>query len=78
MVEEAENFLRDLGFAHIRVRCCGKTARIEVAPDQIEKLLDSNIRQKISLQFQKLGFVRTSIDIDGYKTSGFFDTKPLQ
>ncbi len=78
MVEGAENFLRDLGFAHIRVRCCGKTARIEVDPGQIDRLLDSNIRQKVSLQFLKLGFVKTSIDIDGYKTGGFFDTKPLQ
>jgi hypothetical protein len=41
-------------------------------------LLDSNIRQKVSLQFLKLGFVKTSIDIDGYKTGGLFDTKPLQ
>lgn len=78
MVERAENFLRDLGFAHIRVRCCGKTARIEVDPGQIDRLLDSNIRQKVSLQFLKLGFVKTSIDIDGYKTGGIFDTKPLQ
>jgi len=78
MVEGAENFLRDLGFAHIRVRCCGKTARIEVDPGQIDRLLDSNIRKKVSLQFLKLGFVKTSIDIDGYKTGGFFDTKPLQ
>jgi uncharacterized protein len=78
MVEGAENFLRDMGFAHIRVRCCGKTARIEVDPGQIDRLLDSNIRQKVSLQFLKLGFVKTSIDIDGYKTGGFFDTKPLQ
>lgn len=78
MVVDAENFLKDLGFAHIRVRCCGKTARIEVDPEQIGRLLDSNVRQKVSLQFLKLGFVKTSIDIDGYKTGGSYDTKPLQ
>ncbi len=77
MVEESENFLRDLGFDHIRVRCHGKTARIEVAPEQIEKLLDNNIREKISHQFLKSGFENTSIDIDGYKIDESFNTKPL-
>jgi len=68
MVEKAETFLKNLGFVHnIRVRCNGKTARIEVDPGQIEKVLDNTIRQKISQQFLKLGFDRTSIDIDGYK-----------
>ena len=78
MVEESENFLKGLGFNHIRVRCHGKTARIEVDPGQIDRLLDSNIRHKISQQFLKFGFVKTSIDIDGYKTGGCFETKPLQ
>lgn len=67
MVENAENFLSDLGFVHIRVRCHEKTARIEVDPEQIDKLLDFENRTKISLYFLQLGFDRTSIDIDGYK-----------
>ncbi|MDA3918558.1 MAG: ATP-dependent sacrificial sulfur transferase LarE [Deltaproteobacteria bacterium] len=77
MVEESENYLRDLGFDHIRVRCHGKTARIEVAPEQIERLLDNNIRKKISHQFLKSGFENTSIDLDGYKIDESFKTKPL-
>ncbi|MCP4671476.1 MAG: ATP-dependent sacrificial sulfur transferase LarE [Desulfobacula sp.] len=68
MVEKAENFLKEFGFTNIRVRCHGKTARIEVDPGQIEKISDIKIRQNISQLFLQLGFDRTGIDIEGYRT----------
>lgn len=68
MVDRAESFLQDLGIAQVRVRCHGKTARIEVEPGLIDRILNSDIRQKISTEFQAIGFEHTSIDIDGYKT----------
>ena len=67
-VDTAEIFLQDLGFDQVRVRCHGKTARIEVDPDLVDRILTSDIRQKISEKFQKIGFEHTSIDIDGYET----------
>ncbi len=69
MIKKAEAFLRELGFDHIRVRCHGKTARIQVDPIQITRLLDISIRKKISTQFLKAGFENTSIDVDGYKNA---------
>lgn len=66
-VNKAETFLKMLDFVHVRVRIHGKTARIEVEPEQIIRISDKNIRQKILQQFLKLGFENTSIDIDGYK-----------
>ena len=68
MVDKAEFFLQDLGFAQVRVRCHGKIARIEVEPGLIDRILNSDIRQKISKEFRKIGFKYTSIDIDGYET----------
>lgn len=68
MADTAEAFLQDLGFAQVRVRCQGKTARIEVDPDLVETILNNEIRQKISTVFARIGFQHTSIDIDGYKT----------
>jgi pyridinium-3,5-biscarboxylic acid mononucleotide sulfurtransferase len=68
MVDRAEVLMHDLGFAQVRVRCHGKTARIEVEPDLINNFLNKEIRQKISIGFARIGFEHTSIDIDGYKT----------
>jgi len=68
MVDKAEFFLQELGFAQVRVRCHGKIARVEVEPGLVDRILNSDIRQKISKEFRKIGFEHTSIDIDGYKT----------
>lgn len=68
MVDKAEFLLQGLGFGQVRVRCHGKTARIEVDPDRIDTILKKEFRQKISTAFAKIGFEHASIDIDGYKT----------
>jgi len=73
-VDKAEIFLQDLGFDQVRVRCHGKTARIEVDPKLIDKVLNHHIRQKISKKFQEIGFDHAGVDIDGYKT-GKMNTK---
>lgn len=41
MVDHAEQLLLDLGFHQVRVRIHDKIARIEVMPDEFEKLLCS-------------------------------------
>ncbi len=67
MVDNAESLLQDLGFSQVRVRCHGKTARIEVEPDLVNLILKKEFRQEISIAFANFGFEHTSIDIDGYK-----------
>jgi uncharacterized protein len=67
LVDTAEAFLQALGFDRVRVRCHGTSARIEVDPGRIDRILKPAIRQEISKEFQTLGFVHTSIDLDGYK-----------
>ena len=69
MVDRAESFIQDLGFVQVRVRCHGKIARIEVEPMLIDTLLNSDVRQKISTEFQKIGFEYVSVDVNGYKAA---------
>ena len=66
MVEEAEDFLYDLGLRILRVRHHGETARIEVPPQDFATILEHHdrIRQK----FHDLGFVYVSLDLDGFKS----------
>jgi len=68
MIDEAEMLLQDMGFDQVRVRCHGSAARIEVTPDLIETIMKKNTRQKISMNFKKIGFEHIGIDIDGYTT----------
>ena len=68
MVDKAEQLLLDLGFEQVRCRIHGKMARIEISPDQFNKILDSEIRNKIYDEYKKIGFSYVSLDLKGYRT----------
>ncbi len=67
-VGAAEEFLRSLGLGQLRVRDDqGVTARIEVPPEDIEKLLGER-REEIVKRFKELGYKYVSLDLEGYRT----------
>ncbi len=65
-VEQAEDFLKSLGFNNIRVRDHSGVARIEVDVDKIELLLAPQTRKTISVHLKKLGYTFIALDLDGY------------
>lgn len=67
MVDEAENFLRDLGFRNIRARHQGKTMKIEVAPDDIKRFFEDNIREKVLHALKNIGYTYVTVDLEGYR-----------
>lgn len=67
-VELAEDFLRSLGFAQVRVRCHGDVARIEVPSGLIRLLNKDGIRGKIVKRLKALGFPYIALDLQGYRT----------
>lgn len=67
-IEEAETVLRDLGFVQYRVRVHGDVARIEVVPDEIPRLLSSDVSDRVHEEFHRLGFLHVSVDLKGYRT----------
>jgi uncharacterized protein len=68
MIEEAEQFLLDLGFQQVRVRHHGEIARIEVSPDEREKIFNVELMNKISAKLKKIGFKYVTLDLSGYRT----------
>lgn len=68
MIDEAEQFLMDKGFAGVRVRMHGELARIEVLPEDITKLAGESIRKAVYERFRQIGFVYVTIDANGYRT----------
>ncbi len=66
MVEKSEQFLASLGFINFRVRCHGTIARIELMPAYISRIAKESIREKIVMEFKKLGFSYITIDLEGY------------
>ena len=69
MVGQAEQLLLDLGFRQMRVRMHGKDlARIEVLPEEVERVTSPEIREKILKKFREIGFTYVCVDLKGYRT----------
>ncbi len=66
-VDEAEAFLRSLGFRQARVRSHGDVARIEVEPAQVSRLAEARTRTRVAARLKELGFLFAALDLDGYR-----------
>jgi len=66
-IEEAEDFLRTLGLVEFRVRHHDTIARIEVNPQDIEKVTTEPTRTKIVNKLKSLGFKFITVDLQGYR-----------
>lgn len=65
-IENAEEYLTNLGFEQLRVRLHGDVARIEVPREDMRKILD--IRPALAERFKSLGIVYITLDLEGYRT----------
>jgi uncharacterized protein len=66
MIENAEDHLHYLGFTQVRVRLHSGIARIEVIPEEMERLLQK--RTVILDTFRSIGFQYVTVDLGGYRT----------
>lgn len=72
MVDASETFLQEKNFKQFRVRIHGEIARIEILPDEFEKLL--KLREEIILQFKNYGFKYVTLDLQGYRVGSMNET----
>ena len=68
-VDAAETFMRDLGFRFFRVRHHDdRTARLEIGLQEIQRLFDAALRDKIVAKMKELGFVYVTLDLQGFRS----------
>jgi uncharacterized protein len=68
-VDAAETFLRDHGFRSFRVRFHDEnTARIELSPVDMTRLLEVRFRGELVAHLKRLGFIYVTLDLQGYRT----------
>lgn len=68
MVDKAEQLLLDKGFHQVRVRIHDRMARIEIMPEEFEKLIEKKTREEIVTKLKSYGFTYISMDLTGYRT----------
>jgi pyridinium-3,5-biscarboxylic acid mononucleotide sulfurtransferase len=69
-IEAGEASLRELGFRQFRVRAHGtqgELARIELAPEELERGLDPQLARRIAARLKEAGFALVALDLEGYR-----------
>jgi uncharacterized protein len=66
-IEAAEGALLDLGFRRVRVRVHGGTARIEVDPSEVARLLTEPLASLATQAVVRAGFPAVTVDPRGYR-----------
>jgi uncharacterized protein len=69
-VDDAEQFLRTLGFRQLRVRHHNKIARIEVELSELPRLVEPAIRERVVRELKRLGYGFVTVDLAGYRMGG--------
>jgi len=67
-VASAERALRRLGFGEVRVRHHGSVARIEIAPEGLERAVRPSVRRAILEALAPLGFAYVALDLQGFRS----------
>ena len=66
-IDQAERFLKDLGFAAVRLRSHEDLARIEVPRERVAEMVAADRRHGIDAQLKALGYRYVALDLAGYR-----------
>jgi len=67
MIERGEAALRELGFRQFRVRLHDKLARVEIAPEEMDRAFSKETCAAISHALKRAGFTYVALDLEGYR-----------
>ena len=67
-VEDAEDFLWNLGMREFRVRHHDTIARIELGPRELSLFSEAGRQNEIVQHFKSLGYKYVTLDLEGYRT----------
>jgi uncharacterized protein len=73
MVEQGEDYLRSLGLGQLRIRLHGTLARLELLPEEFDRLLP--LRAEVYDTLRSLGFSYIALDLRGYRTGSLNEKK---
>jgi len=70
-IDEAERYLRELGFKQVRVRLHNHIARIELERNDFQRAL--KFSERITSKLRSFGFAYATLDLKGYRTGSMHE-----
>ena len=77
-VAAAEDALRALGLRELRVRHHDTIARIEVPVAAMSMFLDPAVRERVSAELKRLGYLWVTLDLAGFRSGSLNDALPAK
>lgn len=68
MADQGEQLLFEKGFHQFRVRVHGTMARIELLPEEMERMMARPLRDEFYEEMKRIGFSYVALDLKGYRT----------
>jgi uncharacterized protein len=68
MIDEAESFLLGLGFKQVRVRHYLNLARIEVYREEMGRLMENAVRERVIKRLKEIGYKYITLDLQGFRS----------
>jgi uncharacterized protein len=67
-VDRGEEILREFGFREFRVRHHDTLVRLEIAPEEMDRVLNKEVLKQLAQRFRDLGFKYVTLDLQGYRS----------
>jgi uncharacterized protein len=67
-IGNCESWLHQQGFSTYRVRTHDNLARIEIAPEEMPRLLDTSLKEELILICKANGFTYVTLDLQGFRS----------
>lgn len=67
-VERGEKILKELGLTEFRVRVHGDLARLEIASQEMERILSKQMTEFLAEKFREIGFRYVTLDLQGFRS----------
>lgn len=75
-VDEYEDGLRALGFRQLRVRFHDAIARLELDVDELPRVLEPGMRDRVVALGKRLGFTYVALDLGGFRSGSLNELLP--
>jgi uncharacterized protein len=72
-IERGEEILSAMGFRQFRLRHHGELARIEIARDELPRMLSLPVFEQASAALKRLGYKYVTLDLEGYRSGSMND-----
>jgi len=75
-VGRAERLLKELGFRQCRVRVHGDVARLEVDREDLSRLVEPAVRDRVTRGLKDLGYRYVTVDLEGFRSGSMNPETP--